>query len=288
MRLALCNEVVRDLPFTEQCRLAAGLGYEGLELAPFTLGEDPLRLSQRHRAMLREAAADAGVPITGLHWLLVGPPGLSITSLDDAVWRRTLDAMEGLVTLCADLGGSVLVHGSPAQRALDPRDPAASAERGREAFARIAPAAAAAGVRYCIEPLSPEETDFVTRVEDAASIVRDVGNPALRTMVDCRAARIGETVSVPDLIDRWLPGGTIAHVHVNDRNRRAPGQGDDPFAGVLAALLRHGYRGVIGVEPFVYEPDGPTVAARAIGYLRGVLEGLGYGAGAQAAPGAEP
>lgn len=278
MRFALCNEVVRDLPFSEQCRLAAALGYAGLEVAPFTLGDDPLRLSPRHRRTLRDAADAAGIAITGLHWLLVQPEGLSITTLDDAVWRRTLDVMEGLVALCSDLGGSVLVHGSPGQRRLDPRDRDASAARGREAFARIAPAAAAAGVTYCIEPLSHEETDFVTSVAEAAEIVAAVGNPALRSMIDCRAARVGEPTPVPDLIERWLPGGTIAHVHVNDRNRRAPGQGEDRFADVLAALVRHDYRGVVGVEPFVYDPDGPTTAARAIGYLQGALEAADPGA----------
>lgn len=272
--LALCNEVVRELSFERQCRLAADLGYDALEVAPFTLAEEPLRLSARRRRELRATAEAAGVRVSGLHWLLVTPAGLSITSLDDEVRRRTLAAIEGLVELCADLGGSVLVHGSPRQRELDARDREASAERGREAFAAAAAAAGRAGVRYCIEPLSREETDFVTSVAEAASIVARVGHPALRTMVDCRAARSGGDEAVPALLERWLPDGTIGHVHVNDRNRRGPGQGDDAFAEVVATLVRLGYDGVVAVEPFAYEPDGPTAAARAIGYLRGLLEGI--------------
>src|SRR5206468_2472703 len=43
MKLSLCNEVIRDLPFERQCELAAELGYEGLELAPFTFGEETYR-----------------------------------------------------------------------------------------------------------------------------------------------------------------------------------------------------------------------------------------------------
>jgi sugar phosphate isomerase/epimerase len=43
---------------------------------------------------------------------------------------------------------------------------------------------------------------------------------------------------------------------------------------VLAALRRSGYEGAVSVEPFRYEPDGPTCAARAIGYLRGILAAL--------------
>jgi D-psicose/D-tagatose/L-ribulose 3-epimerase len=64
----------------------------------------------------------------------------------------------------------------------------------------------------------------------------------------------------------------VAHVHLNDPNRRAPGQGDLRFGPILAALQRQGYAGIASVEPFVYEPDGPTCAARARGYLQGLLE----------------
>ena len=68
------------------------------------------------RAGVRRACADAGVAVSGLHWLLVAPKGLSITTADRAVRERTLDVMRRLVELCADLGGAYLVHGSPAQR----------------------------------------------------------------------------------------------------------------------------------------------------------------------------
>ena len=41
MKIALCNEVLRDMEFAAQCDYAAALGYDGLELAPFTLGAKP-------------------------------------------------------------------------------------------------------------------------------------------------------------------------------------------------------------------------------------------------------
>src|SRR5699024_7621781 len=107
-----------------------------------------------------------------------------------------------------------------------------------------------------------------------AAIVRDVGSPALRTMIDCRAARASEREDVPALLERWLPTGLVAHLHLNDGNRRAPGQGEDRFAAVLATLDRLDYDGAASVEPFDYHPDGPGAAAWAAGYLRGVREGL--------------
>jgi D-psicose/D-tagatose/L-ribulose 3-epimerase len=41
MITALCNEVLRELDFTAQFALARRLGYDGLEIAPFTLSEAP-------------------------------------------------------------------------------------------------------------------------------------------------------------------------------------------------------------------------------------------------------
>ena len=272
-KLALCNEVVRELAFRDQCALAKGLGYDGLEIAPFTLSDEPHRLPKAKRTELKTIAHDHGVVITGLHWLLLKPDGLSITDPDPAIRAATIDVMKGLIELNADLGGAILVHGSPKQRAIGPGETRETAmQRAAAAFAAIAKTAAAAGVTYCIEPLAKTETEIINTVEEAAAMVREIDSPALRTMVDCCAAGLGEAQPVPDLLDRWLPTGLIAHIHLNDPNRRGPGQGDMAFAPVLDRLQHHHYQGIAAVEPFVYEPDGPTTAARAIGYLSGLAE----------------
>jgi len=274
VRIALCNEVLAPWPFARQCEWAAALGYEGLELAPFTLGDDAWKLPAAERAALRRAASDAGIAISGLHWLLRQPEGLSITSPDATVRARTLEVLRGLIDLCADLGGAVLVHGSPAQRRLPADDEAAGRERAIETFATVAAHAQAAGVTYCIEPLAAPEADFLHTVAEAAAVVQAIDRPALRTMLDCCAAARAEAESVHEVLARWLPTGLLAHVQVNDPNLRGPGQGAVGFADILRALRRHGYAGWIAVEPFDYHPDGPACAARAIGYLKGLLEAL--------------
>ena len=273
MRISLCNEVVRDLDFSGQCTLAKGLGYDGLEVAPFTLSDQPGRLSYARRAELRRIAEDAGLTITGLHWLLLVPEGLSITDQDPQLRARTVDFMRSMIELCADLGGEILVHGSPGQRRVAEGQRAEVAlDHAASCFAAIAEDARQAGVTYCIEPLAPTETSLINTVEQAAAIVHEIDNPALRTMIDSCAAGNAEASPIPDLIERWLPSGEVAHIHLNDPNRRAPGQGELHFGPILEALRRHGYDGIASVEPFVYEPDGPTCAARAIGYLAGLAE----------------
>ena len=274
MRIALCNEVIASLPFERQCVMAKELGYDGLEIAPMTLSDAPHTLSAARRAEIRRSAANAGIAITGLHYLLRAPAGLSITSPDTAIRARTLDVMRRLCGLAADLGAGIIVHGSPDQRQLAPGEEAEGRKRGAECFAAVAPAAEAAGVIYCIEPLSRDQTQFVNSVAEAAEIVLAIGSPAMRTMIDCSSAGRSETEPIPDLLRQWLPTGLIAHVHFNDPNRRGPGEGELAFAPILTALRAGGYNGMAAIEPFIYQPDGPTCAARSIGYIRGLIEAL--------------
>lgn len=275
MRIALCNEVIAPMPFPKQCEYAAKLGYDGLEIAPYTLSDEPHRLGSAQIAAARAAAEDAGVAVTGLHWLLIKPAGLSISTRDDAVRRRTLDILLALVDQCAELGGRYLVHGSPHQRRIDPGDTKAAAlERAQACFAAVAERAEKAGVLYCIEPLAADQTPLINTLREAVTMVEAIGSRAVRTMLDCSAAGRMETAPLPALVDRWLPSGMIAHVQLNDRNRRGPGQGEQRFAPLLGALVRHGYDGDLAVEPFDYVPDGPGAAARAIGYVKGILEAL--------------
>ena len=275
MRIALCNEVIAPMPFPAQCEYAAKLGYDGLEIAPYTLSEEPHRMGTARIAAARAAAEDAGIAVTGLHWLLVKPVGLSISTKDDAVRKKTIDVMLALIDTCAELGGKYLVHGSPQQRRLEAGETRAAAmDRAQASFAAVAERAQKAGVVYCIEALAAESTPLINTLEEAARMVGEINSPAVRTMLDCSAAGRMEKESLGALVERWLPKGVIAHVQVNDRNRRGPGQGEQRFAPLFSALLRHGYAGDVAVEPFDYVPDGPSAAARAIGYLRGVLEAL--------------
>jgi sugar phosphate isomerase/epimerase len=279
LKIALCNEVLAHLDFAGQCKAAAAMGYDGLEVAPFTLAQDPMDLSDTQIRTFANIAQDSGLGIFGLHWLLVAPKGLSIVSPDAALRGRTTDVMCRLVEMCKLMGGSYLVHGSPKQRAVPPGESLAVAmDRIRECMSRVALVAERCGVTYCIEPLSRVETDVLNTVEEAAVLVDGINSPGFKTMIDCSAAGQTESEPVAELMARWMPTGRIGHVQVNDPNRRGPGQGDmifKPILQTLQAMRSAGhYSGVIAVEPFDYVPDGMTSAAQSIGYLRGVMQSL--------------
>lgn len=269
MKLSLCNEVIRELPFDRQCALAVGLGYRGLEIAPFTFGDEAWRMPASKRGDIRNACKAAGIEVSGLHWLLAAPAGLSITTSDRAVWQKSVDVLRASVEMCAELGGAYLVHGSPAQRRVAE---GSDAKRAEEAWTLAAEAAQKVGVVYCLEPLAQPDCNFINTLAEASAVVQRIGNPAFKSMVDTLACSLMEAEPVGDVIRKWMPAGLMAHIQLNDRNKRGPGQGEDEFADVIAALRETGYDGWVAMEPFIYEPDGPTCAARMIGYVAGLLE----------------
>jgi D-psicose/D-tagatose/L-ribulose 3-epimerase len=275
MKLSLCNEVLRHLPFDEQCRTAAALGYAGLELAPFTLAADPTTLDQRHARHTAAVAAEHGLAVSSLHWLLLQPEGLSLSTPDAAVHSRTVDFLKHLIDYAAACGASVLVHGSPKQRSPARGQSVDDAlDRVVAGWQALAPHAQAAGVVYCIEPLGAFETPVLNTLAQAAKVIERIGSPALRTMLDLSAATLAEREDPVTLVRRHVPAGHIAHVQLNDRNRRGPGQGDTPVLPVLRALRETGYDGWLAMEPFDYHPDAVGCAAFSAGYVRGLLHAL--------------
>src|SRR5438309_1002313 len=173
------------MPFPAQCVYAAKLGYDGLEIAPYTLSDEPHRLGAAQIAAARSAAQDAGIAITGLHWLLLKPAGLSISTRDDAVRKRTIDVMLALIDQCAELGGRYLVHGSPHQRRVDPGETRAAAlARAQESFAAVAGRAERGGVVYRIEALSAAHTALLNTREEAAHSVEQQHSPSIRRALE--------------------------------------------------------------------------------------------------------
>lgn len=273
-QLSLCNEVLRDVPFQEQCRIAAALGYDGLEIAPFTITGDPRTITAAQVNDVRRTSEATGLRITGLHWLLVSPKGLSITDPEPAVVSATREVIAALIDLCRDLGGSVLVHGSPQQRLL-PDNPA---ERRRaramalQHWSFAGQRAAACGLTYCIEPLA--EANFVRTVDEAIGVLDEIGSPGLATMLDASAAGQAESDPIAVVLDRGLAAGRIAHVQINAVNRKGPGQGPEFLIDLFRVMRDRGYDGTVAVEPFIYEPDGTGSAAFAAGYVRGLMEAI--------------
>ncbi len=88
IRLGICNELFEGWDFAKVCRTVKSLGYDGLEVAPFTLAPLITDLTADRRRELRTMVEDAGLATIGLHWLLAKTEGLYLTSPDEAVSAR--------------------------------------------------------------------------------------------------------------------------------------------------------------------------------------------------------
>jgi sugar phosphate isomerase/epimerase len=252
---------------------AARLGYGGVEIAPFTLAESVNDIPASERRRLRDLAARHGMAIVGLHWLLVKPEGLHLNHPDAAIRRRTAAYFCDLVDCCADLGGAVLVIGSPKQRAILPGVSRQQAWDWTAATLRDAVRRAEErAVTICLEPLAPAETNFINTAAEAIEFVRPFGSERFKIILDVKAM-CAESKPIPQIIRESWPH--FAHFHANDRNLKGPGFGDVDFAPIAAALREVGYRGWVSVEVFRFDEGPEVIATRSIEYLRRVFEAEG-------------
>jgi sugar phosphate isomerase/epimerase len=266
MKYAICNETFGGWDHARVCGRAAELGYTGLEVAPFTLAPLITDLTAARRAELRRQAEAAGVQLLGLHWLLAKTEGFHLTSPDEAVRKRTGGYLAELARAAADLGGDILVLGSPVQRKI----PAGATRRQATEYAadtlrHCLPALDETGVRLCLEPLTPAETDFLNTAAEAVELIRTLGHPNVKLHLDVKAMS-AEVVPTPDLIR--ANAEHTAHFHANDPNLRGPGFGPTDFVPIFRALRDTGYAGWVSVEVFDYTPDPDTIARESIRYMR--------------------
>lgn len=266
MRYAICNETFEGWDHARICKFVAGLGYTGLELAPFTLASRITDVTPERRRELRQQAEQHGVTLLGLHWLLAKTEGLMLTSPDTTVRQRTAEYLIDLARCCRDVGGNILVFGSPAQRRIPAGASKAQAtDHAVDCFRRAKAAIADFGVTLCLEPLAPPEADFINTAAEAVEIIDRVDSPAFRLHLDVKAMS-SESRPVPETIRMFA--ARTGHFHANDPNLRGPGFGDTDFVPIFKALRDTRYQGWVSVEVFDYKPDPETIARESIRYMR--------------------
>ena len=272
-RHAICNEAFEKFPFPDACRAIRKAGYEGIEIAPFTLAEDPSTIPASQRREYRSIIQSEGLRFVGLHWLMVSPKGLHVTTPDTALRTRSWEHIRNLVDLCADLGpGGVMVFGSPNQRATTGGLTREQATRHYvEGLAAVAPHAAGRGVTILVEALPKGQCDVVQTLEEAASIVREIDSPSVRTMFDTHNA-VDETEPHAVLLDRYYE--LIRHVHVNEMDGKHCGAGSYDFKPVLSVLQGRDFPGWVSLEAFDFSPGAEKLASDSLRYLESEIARL--------------
>ena len=272
-RYAFCNEMFVNWTWEHTVAFAAETGYDGIEIAPFTFAKSAGAISASQRRHIRRTAEQAGIDIVGLHWLLLTPPGLYVTTPDKALRKRTADYFVDLVRLCGDLGGSVMVIGSPKQRNIMPGVTREQAmDYAVEVYGAALPEAEKFGVTLAIEPLAPKETNFIRTGQDGMELIDRIGHDRFQLHLDVKAMSGSEVRPIPDVI-HWCRRA-LAHFHSNDPNLLGPGMGAVDHRPIVKALAEIGYTGYLSVEVFDYRPGPERIARESMNYLKRITAEL--------------
>ena len=266
MKYAICNETYVDWTLEKTCEDIASHGYQGVEVAPFTLKADPTELTEKEAAAAGDTIRSFGLVPVGLHWLLSKPVGLHMTTPDKALRRKTTDFLKHLVRLNAAMGGNVMVFGSPMSRNLvDGSSYEDAFERSVEVFSEMAAECDKFGGTIALEPLATKETDFMYTAQQGIDICEAVDNPHCRLHLDVKAMS-DEDKEIAQIIRDSAPW--IEHFHANDPNLRGPGTGEVKFEPIYEALRDINYDKWVSIEVFKYDPDAPTIAREGIEFLK--------------------
>ena len=266
MKFAICNEIYQNWKLDDALAHAAKAGYDAVEIAPFTIAKYVTEIPAAQRQQIRDSAARAGIAICGLHWVLVNAEGMYLNHSDAAVRVHTARYFCELVDFCADLGGGVIVVGSPKQRNLLPGVSESQArDYAAETFYDSVKRAEDRAVTLCLEPLAPAETDFINTAAEAVRFAEQFRSPNFQIILDVKAM-CSEAKSIPQIIRESSP--RFAHFHANDKNLKGPGFGDVDFKPIAAALKEVGYHGYVSVEVFKFEEGPEVIAGKSIEYLK--------------------
>ena len=266
MKFAICNETYQGWSFEQTCQNIASTGYDAVEITPFTLADDPRNLTETEAGRIGRIATEAGLEVVGLHWLLVKPDGLHLTTLNNAIRSETADFAKHLARLCAAMGGKIMVWGSPKQRNLaDHWDYGHAVDRAVEVLRQVGEVCSEVGVTIAMEPLGPSETNFLNTAAETIRFIEKIDHPAIRLHLDVKAMSTEEK-SIPQIIGE--SADHLAHFHANDPNKRGPGFGEVKFEPIADALREINYNGYVSVEVFDYSPDPETIARESLAYLQ--------------------
>jgi D-psicose/D-tagatose/L-ribulose 3-epimerase len=114
-------------------------------------------------------------------------------------------------------------------------------------------------VTICLEPLNRFETYFLNTLEDAASLVHDIGASNVKIHFDTFHSNIEEKHPAEAL--RSI-AEELGHIHISENDRGIPGSGHIDWQAILKVLKAMRYQGWMTIESFAQpEPDLATAAA---------------------------
>jgi sugar phosphate isomerase/epimerase len=267
MKFGICNEIFQDWDDIERTiGYVKETGYDGLEIAPFTLSKYVTDISDQTRKTIVKKAEDVDLDILGIHWVLVGPDGMHLTHPDKDTRNRTAQYLIDLAHFCGDVGGKVIIFGSPKQRnVMEGVTYQQAFDNAVSVFETALPTCEERGVTICMEPLAPSETNFCKSAAETVTLIERIAHPNFRLLLDTKAMT-DEADGRPSTIRKHAKH--LAHYHANDANLEGPGFGEVDFTPIFQALKDIDYQGYVSVEVFIFDPGPEAIATKSLKYMQ--------------------
>ena len=136
-----------------------------------------------------------------------------------------------------------------------------------KAFGELADYANPHGIKFVIEPITVNQTNYITTTQDGIKIVERVGRSNFGLMLDVYHMNIEDD----DIYNSFRDAGEKCwFVHFTDNNRKYPGGGHLDFKKIISTLDEINYNGFVSMEIMPW-PDPDTAARSAIAYLKKIL-----------------
>lgn len=267
MKFGICSEIFKDWNDIERTvAYVKETGYDGLEVAPFTLSQYVYNISASDRKKIVQAADNNELEILGIHWVFVGPDNVYLTHPDPEIRAATQKYLEHLVDFCADIGGKVIIFGSPKQRSLlEGVSYSQAFEFARSIFEKTMARCESHDVTICMEPLTHLETDFCHTTAQAVDLIKAVDHPNFQLILDTKAMAF-ESEDRAALIKKYAQ--YLKHYHANDENLNGPGFGEIDFAPIFDALKSIDFNDYVSVEVFNFDPGPECIAQKSLEYMK--------------------
>lgn len=206
---------------------------------------------------------DSPVPVAAFNVFL--PRDLKVVGPDIDQARLERYVSRALARIQA-VGATIAVFGSGGSRSVPEGFSRSQAtDQIVEFLQLVADAAEQTDVTIAIEPLNRKESNIINSVAEGVEIAKRVNRPSIQVLADFyHMDEDDEPLDAISEYKEWL-----AHIHVADTGRLAPGTGSYPYATFVDQLRQADYQGMVSVECRWndFEPEA-TAAAQ---YLRRVF-----------------
>ena len=244
MKLSVSNIAWESNELDGHLALLQKMGCQGLEVAPSLIWPEPIDSTKEQRRAFKNKVKGFGLQVVGLHSLLYTRPDLKLFESDQNR-ARTVEYLVQLCELCKDLGGKVLVFGSPKNRARDGKDYQVCKKIAVDFFTKLGQAAKKYDVIICVEALSTKESDFINSSREAFELIKKVGLPNFGLHLDAKAM-IESHEDANVVFTSYAK--ILRHFHVGDPGLAPPGSTGMDHGALGQALNKAGYDGFVSIE----------------------------------------